>query len=340
MEYTKEFKEREELLRQLEQRGLAVPDPQEAIQFLTRVGYFRSGAYRYVLRELLPPAAINPRLRQFRSDQYVAGATFDHVLQLEAFDAKLARVCLEGLLDFEVRVRAAIAHTLASRDVAAHTRIDFLDERMCRQPTKTGTKFDAWMKTCAEAIEAAAEDEDFIAHHLLKYPNQPVPIWALTEALSFGKLPFLFELMKTEDAREVARCFGFEHPRPFGAVLRMMVDLRNACAHGSRIFNRAFKRPLSLKKHETRGTLLDHVVGAAFTISPKSQQRVYIYASALAFMLRSHVAGTNWHLTFRTQAKKLNFELRGPDGTPLVSHHRNMGFPLEWETLELWRPSV
>ena len=63
-------------------------------------------------------------------------------------------------------------------------------------------------------------------------------------------------------------------------------------------------------------------------------------ASALAFMLRSHVAGTNWHLTFRTQAKKLNFELRGPDGTPLVSHHRNMGFPLEWETLELWRPSV
>lgn len=50
MEYTKEFKERDELLRQFEVRGLAIPDSAEALNFLTRVGYFRSGAYRYVFR--------------------------------------------------------------------------------------------------------------------------------------------------------------------------------------------------------------------------------------------------------------------------------------------------
>lgn len=339
MEYTKDFKERDELLNQLVERGLEVPDPQAALQFLTRVGYFRSGAYRYVLRELLPPEQINPKLRQFRSDRYVVGASFGHVVQLEAFDFKLARVCLEGLLDFEVRVRAAIAHTLAARDISAHTRVDCLDERMCSRPAKNGTKFEAWMKTCDDAITAAAEDEDFIAHHLLKYPEQPVPIWALTEALSFGKLPFLFELMKTEDAREVARSFGFEHPRPFGAVLRMMVDLRNTCAHGSRLFNRAFKRSLSLRVHETKGDLLDHVVGEDFTTSPKPQQRVYIYAAVLAFMLRSHTAGTNWHMTFKTQAKKLDITLHAPDGMLLVSRERNMGFPAGWEQLELWGSS-
>ncbi|WP_100814733.1 Abi family protein [Microbacterium lacus] len=339
MEYTKDFKERDELLNQLVERGLEVPDPQAALQFLTRVGYFLSGAYRYVLRELLPPEQINPKLRQFRSDRYVVGASFGHVVQLEAFDFKLARVCLEGLLDFEVRVRAAIAHTLAARDISAHTRVDCLDERMCSRPAKNGTKFEAWMKTCDDAITAAAEDEDFIAHHLLKYPEQPVPIWALTEALSFGKLPFLFELMKTEDAREVARSFGFEHPRPFGAVLRMMVDLRNTCAHGSRLFNRAFKRSLSLRVHETKGDLLDHVVGEDFTTSPKPQQRVYIYAAVLAFMLRSHTAGTNWRMTFKTQAKKLDITLHAPDGMLLVSRERNMGFPAGWEQLELWGSS-
>ena len=243
MEYTKDFKERDELLDQLVERGLegpgptrcpAVPDP----RWLLSLGSvpLRSGASCCRLSKS------TRSFGEFRSDRYVAGASFDHVVQLEAFDFKLARVCLEGLLDFEVRVRAAIAHTLAARDISAHTRIDCLDERMCSRPAKDGTKFEAWMETCEAAITAAAEDEDFIAHHLLKYPEQPVPIWALTEALSFGKLPFLFELMKTEDAREVARSFGFEHPRPFGAVLRMMVDLRNTCAHGSRLFNRAFKR--------------------------------------------------------------------------------------------------
>lgn len=339
MEYTKDFKERDELLVQLAERGLEVPDRDAALQFLTRVGYFRSGAYRYVLRDLLPTEKINPKLREFRSDQYVPGASFDHVVQLEAFDFKLARVCLEGLLDFEVRVRAAIAHTLAARDVAAHTRTECLDERMCSRPAKNGTKFEAWMETCDAAIAAAAEDEDFIAHHLLKYPDQPVPIWALTEALSFGKLPFLFELMKTEDAREVSRSFGFEHPRPFGAVLRMMVDLRNTCAHGSRLFNRAFKRSLSLKIHDTKGDLLDHVVGEHFTTSPKPQQRIYIYAAVLAFMLRTHVAGTNWHMTFKTQAKKLDLRLHAPNGTVVVSREGNMGFPNGWESLRLWSSS-
>ncbi|TFV84611.1 Abi family protein [Microbacterium sp. dk485] len=339
MDYTKEFKERDELLDQLAERGLEVPDRHAALQFLTRVGYFRSGAYRYVLRDLLPPERIDPRLREFRSDQYIAGASFGLVVQLEAFDSKLARVCLEGLLDFEVRVRAAIAHTLAARDVSAHTRIDCLDERMCSRPAREGTKFEAWMETCDAAIKAAAEDEDFIAHHLLKYPDQPVPIWAVTEALSFGKLPFLFELMKTEDAREVARAFGFEHPRRFGAVLWMMADLRNTCAHGSRLFNRAFKRPLSLKSHETKGDMLDHVVVDNFTTSPKPRQRLYIYAAVLAFMLRTHVAGTNWHMSFKTQAKKLDINLRAPDGTVVVSREGNMGFPVGWEGMTLWSNS-
>ncbi len=228
MEYTKEFKERDELLQQLEVLGVAIPDRATALNFLTRVGYFRSGAYRYVFRRLLPPDKVDERLRQYREEEYIPGTSFDHVMKLEAFDFKLARVCLEGLLDFEVRLRAAMAHTLAAKNVAAHASKDFLDTRICDHPSGDKTKFDAWMDTCREAVRSGAEDEDFIAHHLLKYPQQPVPIWALTEVLSFGKLPFLFDLMQTPDAREVARMFGFVHPRAFGAVLRMMVDFRNS----------------------------------------------------------------------------------------------------------------
>lgn len=336
MDYTKDFKERDELLSQLERRGLEVPDRSEALSFLTRVGYFRSGAYRYVFRRLLPSDEVDDRLRQYRSDEYLSGANFEHVIKLEAFDSKLARVCLEGLLDFEVRLRAAIAHTLAARHVAAHASPEYLDEQACMQPSGTKTKFDAWMETCQEAIRSGAEDEDFIAHHLLKYPEQPVPIWAVTEVLSFGKLPFLFELMQKQDAREVARMFGFIHPRPFGAVLRMMVDFRNTCAHGSRLFNRAFKRTLSIRNYETSGEMLAHVIEPGFTSTPKPNQRLYIYAAVLAFMLRSHSSGSTWFLTFKTQVRKLNVPLLTPDSTLLISADVSMGFPPDWEDLQLW----
>jgi abortive infection bacteriophage resistance protein len=339
VDYTKEFKEREELLNQLAEHGLAIPCRDLALDFLTRVGYFRSGAYRYVLRQLLPPDEINGRLRQYRSDKYLPEASLTHVMKLEAFDSKLARVCLEGLLDFEIRLRAAIAHTLAAKDVAAHASEEFLDKRICQQFSGDRTKFDAWMDTCRGAINSGAEDEDFITHHLLKYPQQPVPIWAVTEVLSVGKLPFLFDLMQTQDARAVARIFGFAHPRPFGAVLRMMVDFRNTCAHGSRLFNRAFKRALSIKKHDTNGDLLDHLLESDFTSTPKPNQRLYIYAATLAFMLGSHSAGSTWQQTFKTQIRKFDLPLLAPDGTQLIAPDVSMGFPSGWEELALWKPT-
>lgn len=340
MDYTKDFKERDALLDQLAERGLAIPNRKAALDFLTRVGYFRSGAYRYVLRQLLPPDEINERLRQYRRDEYLPGASLTHVMQLEGFDSKLGRVCLEGLLDFEIRLRVAIAHTLAAKDVAAHSSEEFLDKQSCQQPSGDTTKFEAWMRTCNEAITSGAVDEDFIAHHLLKYPRQPVPTWAVTEVLSFGKLPFLFDLMQTQDAREVARMFGFAHPRLFGAVLRMMVDFRNTCAHGSRLFNRAFKRSLSIKKHETNGDLLAHLVESDFTTTPKPNQRLYIYAATLAFMLRSHSAGSSWNLTFKTQMRKFDLSLLAPDGTQLIAPDVSMGFPADWEELALWKPAA
>jgi abortive infection bacteriophage resistance protein len=336
MEYTKDFKERDELLTQLVDRGLDVPDRDKALAFLTRMGYFRSGAYRYVFRQLLPPEEVDERLRQYRSDAYVPGASIEHVIALAEFDAKLARVCLEGLLDFEVRLRAAIAHTLAARHVAAHTIEAHLDAQICAQPSGERTKLEAWLETCHAAIRSGGEDEDFIAHHLLKYPEHPVPIWALTEVLSFGKLPFLFELMQPRDAREVALAFGFKHPKPFGAVLRMMVDFRNACAHGSRLFNRAFKRTLAIKPYDTDGQMLDHLIVSGFTRSPKPRQRLYIYAAVLAFMLRSHTSGSAWHRTFQTQVRKFNIPLLSPGGGPLLSVEASMGFPDSWERLSLW----
>nr|WP_246256453.1 Abi family protein [Pseudarthrobacter oxydans] len=305
---------------------------------MTRVGYFRSGAYRYVFRRLLPADKIDARLHQYRSDDYIPGASIEHVMKLEAFDFKLARVCQEALLEFEVRLRAAIAHTLASRNVAAHASKEYLDAQSCDKAAGEHTKFDAWTKTWRDAVSSGAEDEDFLKHHLLKYPEQDVPIWAVTEVLSFGNLPFLYDLMQTQDARLVARMFGFAHPSRFGAVLRMMVDFRNTCAHGSRLFNRAFKRPLSLREHDTDSDLLAHLLEPDFTVTPKAHQRLYIYAAVMAFMLKSHTSGTNWHLTFKTQIRKLDIKLQAPDGSDLISPEVSMGFPASWLDLDLWKP--
>jgi len=333
--YSKPFREIRHLISELQTNGLTIPDPVQAEQFFRRVGYYRSGAYRYVFRQLLPEAERDVRTRTFRSDTYTPGSSLDEVVKLEEFDARLRDICQMGLADFEVRVRAAIAHVLARRDIFAHTAKEHLDKEHVDDLAGSGvnTKFDEWSTTYTKAI-ADSKLEDFIAHLLVKY-GPPLPIWAMVDVLSFGSLPYLYELMKRDDRTEVARMFGVNQERRFAAWLRSMVDFRNYCAHGSRLFNRHFKRGIGIVPGAIDVNLLGHVLKDNFSSSDRPYGRLYINAALLAYMLRTHASGSRWHLQFKTVVRKLPPRASGL--IPVVDLEYNMGFPGSWDQLELWQ---
>lgn len=159
----------------------------------------------------------------------------------------------------------------------------------------------------------------------------------MTEVLSFGNLPFLFDLMKTADARAVALEFGSQHPARFGTVIRAMADFRNYCAHGSRLFNRHFKRALSIGPWHTVGTMLDHLTTSGYSRTPHEHKRLYINAALLAFMLKSHSEPSDWPGKFHEQVESLNLSLVAPDGDLIVTPEKSMGFPDNWPALLLWQ---
>lgn len=331
MEFTKTFRDLPHLIRGLSQRGLHIGDEQQAIHFFKKVGYFRSGGYRYIFREMLPESEQHANSMTFRSDDYIEGAKLEDVRRFEEFDAKLREVFLKGVLDFEIRLRAALTHVLAVRDTYAHLDSVHLGDT-CIEVTgdTSGTKFDAWERTCRAATRDSKE-EDFVKHLLVKY-GDPLPTWALVEILSFGSLPYLYELLKVEDQRLVAAEFGVKQPKQFGAWLRAAVDLRNYCAHGSRLFNRQLKRAIRINPAAINQDLLGHLAG---DINVEDQRRFYPIAAILAYWLRSHPAPSNWHMTFKTQVRNLPVVHR-QDGTHLVDTAENMGFPIMWESLPLW----
>ncbi|WP_164513775.1 Abi family protein [Brevibacterium aurantiacum] len=172
---------------------------------------------------------------------------------------------------------------------------------------------------------------------LAKYPSQPLPVWAVTELLSFGSLPYLFELMKSAVARAVANDFGFMHPAPFGKVVRAVADLRNYCAHGSRLFSRHFKRAQSIAPRHTAGPLLDHVSTPGYSRTSTESKRLYINAAVLAFMLRSHSEPSDWPARFRDHILSFSLPLITPDGHRVVTPELDMGFPASWNTKLLWQ---
>ncbi|MEX0159544.1 MULTISPECIES: Abi family protein [unclassified Microbacterium] len=332
MPYSKPFRELSDLVLELEALGMAVPDKADAESFLRKVGYYRSGGYRYVLREFLPQALRDPAARTFRAERYLPGSTFAHVQELEKFDSKLREVCLAGLWDFEMRVRAALAHALARRDVFAHTDVRHLDRSEALKTTGRYTKFEAWEETYRSAIRNSAQ-EDFVAHLLVKY-GHPLPIWAVVDVLSFGSLPYLYEIAQRADRLEVAKTFGVSQDKQFGAWLRAMVDFRNYCAHGARLFNRHFKREARVVPGAIDLYFLGHLTDPHFSPSERPLSRLYVNAALLAYFLRKHSSGSTWYLSFRTQIRKLPAIQIGSE--QLVQPTANMGFPLRWEQLDLW----
>lgn len=333
MESQKEYLDHPELIAHLKRLGLEVQDEVGAERELRRIGYHRSASYRYPFRRLLPEDQQIVPARTFRADEFVDGARFEHAIALADFDTKLREVVLRGTLDYEVRLRTAVAHVLARRDPLAHLRTIHLDEYKCNAAAKDKTKFEAWLNTYESAIEANKAD-DFIAHHFMTR-GRSVPVWGTVEVLSFGSLPMLMELMREADQNEVARRFGVKQGGRHSAWTRAVVDLRNSCAHGARLFNANLKRPIKVTKSVYVGDNLDHL--AEMASPPEALRRKLYWVSAvLAHMLSSHESGSQWPRSFATQVKKLPvIELPGAV-RPHLSEEQDMGFINAWRELPLW----
>nr|WP_250649069.1 MULTISPECIES: Abi family protein [unclassified Actinomyces] len=318
----------------LVERGLSVPDRTGALRDLQTYGYHRLGGYRYPLRQLLPDDEQDPAQRRFRSDEFIEGASHDDVMRLYKFDRRLREVVLQGVLEYEARLRSALIGVVSVRGAYAHLDQprDSLDPRKTAQQQKgsSATLLERWEHTVRDATHDARQS-DAVAHHLVAYENTPPPIWIALDVVSFGSLPYFMDLMRDEDRNAVARLFGVRNGNALTRWTRAFVDLRNICAHDLRLFNSNVKRKITIQPSQVPADALQHLRGHK---SPK----IYMHLTLLAYVLRSHPAESRWHLPLRTQIRKLPTGIRDGSGAPLDL--TVMGFPENWETLAPWQDNA
>lgn len=332
----KPFFEHSQLIENLKKLGLEIKDDDLAILELLRIGYHRSGGYRYPFRKMLPKEQQDREMREFRSDLFMEGAKFEDSIRFADFDTKLKEIIFKGILDLEVRLRTAVAHQLAKHSTKAHIEMHHLDEEVCNEQLRKSeeTKFEAWCETYRQAKENRKND-DFITHHILKHGTE-LPVWAAMEVLSFGSLITLIQLLQDKDRNDIANLFGVRQGTKFTAWLLALRDLRNDCAHGARVFNNTVKRKIAIPPSSYYRQYLEHIDTRSLESSTDSS-KIYRSVAVLAHMLRCHKASTKWHLSFKTQMRKLPEIVLSDASNPVITPERNMGFPENWEQLDLWR---
>jgi abortive infection bacteriophage resistance protein len=285
--FDKPAKSPAELLAHLQGRGLAVPDLTQALRQLQTIGYYRLLIYMRPL-QILPEKIFKP------------GVAFADIVRLYNFDRELRLICLDAIERVEVALRAAINNELAVA-LGAHF---YLDQRAFERLQG----FEAFQGKVRRARYLA------ISHYHERYYHPPAPpIWAVTEAVTFGTLSRLFADLIRPHRRMVARAFDYDE-KILVSWFRSINDLRNKCAHHNRTWN------ASMLVDQPR---IASRIAAQFG---PSQDTFYARAVVLAALLDQIGQGGQWRRDLARHVREAQ-SLIPADA---------MGFPPRWEAMPFW----
>lgn len=215
----------------MQARGLHIPDRDAACRYLDNISYYRLSAYMLPFQ---PGGGVG-------NHQFKAGTTFKDIIDLYVFDRELRLLLLDPIERIEVALRARLTDTLAINH-GPHCWLDknLFDDRYDHD----------WLLDTLSKKTNSRDPETFLTHYRNKYtaPKEP-PVWMVIEVLSFKEVSVLFgKLRHAQDKQAIARHFGF-HDTVLLSWFRALSDLRNLCAHHSRVWNREFGSRPKLPKN-------------------------------------------------------------------------------------------
>lgn len=200
----------------LAQRGLVIGDTNKAERYLTHVNYYRFSGYCLAF--------------EVSRHTFVAGTTFEQVEAAYQFDLELRDLLTEALEIVEVDLRAAIAYYFGKKYGAfGHTKPSNFFKHFSHQD---------WLDKLHE--ESRRSSELFVKHFKQSYNEFPdLPVWIVTEVMSFGALSRMLSGMIRDDQKAIANQYGLQ-PAVFQSWMHHLVVVRNLCAHHSRLWDRVW----------------------------------------------------------------------------------------------------
>lgn len=339
MLYPKPYTSHTQQLALLTSRGLTVQNNAQALCCLARTGYYRLSAYWYPFRvsHLLPNLGTGaPEINKvgppdrFVTDQFKLGYSFEDAHDFYVFDKKLRLLLSDALERIEVSVRSRVVEHLgqkspmAHRDPANFSRKFTTNLSRRSKPGAPLTLYQDWIGQQDKLFDRSKED--FAEHFRSKYAVGGIlhpAIWVASETWDWGALSHCFGGLPPADQHAIASVFSSMNGRDLASWLRHLNDLRNICAHHSRLWNRNTANPPRVPNAGAI-PMLDHL-----RLDNMSTRRLYGGLAICAFMMRTLYPKTQWHIRLREFVRA-----EAPQAN--IIDPKVAGFPADWHLLPIW----
>ncbi|MFW1809281.1 Abi family protein [Acinetobacter ursingii] len=342
VQFTKQAKSNQDHLQTWQDRGLIIPDLARADRYLSFIGYYRLSAYTIPFQQIVTtPSTV---LHQFKTN-----TTFDDVLNLYIFDRELRLLIMDAIERIEVAIRAQICNVLChlSNDAFwytdeqhfnygyAHMRLlasierQLLDEKSrLERDEKAIDQRKSVSQADKDALKDKVRKENFLRHYLSKYgsPKLP-PSWMMIEMLTWGELSHLYVGLKSTQAKkQIAQNLGI-HAEVLESWLKTLNDVRNICAHHSRLWNKEHGRSIKIPTSNAIQWLQQPIILSNTAI--RYEKRTYMLLVAIQTLLYKISPNSTW-------AKRLKDLI---EQYPSLSK-ANMGMPELWHQDPFWQHAL
>jgi len=299
MVYSKEAYTIEQHIAQLKGRGLYIEDEELAKHYLQHVSYYRLAGYWWPMQE-------NKETHQFKPN-----SRFEDVVSLYNFDRELRVLLFDVIEKIEISLRTKLMYHLSHEFDAWW----FQNTALFSDPK-------ALVKTLATIEdEIARSKETFIKEHKKKYKDDQrfPPVWKTLELTSFGALSKLYgnlnNTIKSKDT--IAAEFGAVNHTYLPSWLQTIAQIRNYCAHHSRLWNKNLPGTPKILSKPPHPWLND---------VPKNTQKLYVHLCIMRYMLNIIVPDNSFSSKLQELIKKY------PNVDPTA-----LGLTENWEQEPLWK---
>jgi len=214
----------------LKDRGMFIDLSEEkAKEILGDIGYFRLGFYCF-------PFEISYPNKNDRTHQYKPGSKFSDVVDLYHLDFDLRNILLKYLFRIEINFRTKIVYHVSNQYIS--NNIWFVDPNVMNEAFIK--KFDLELYT-----DNFKKNQVIKNHHRKYVDDEYAPAWKTLEYFTFGAILKVFSNLKNNSLKQsISMKYGILNVSTFENYFRVIVELRNLCAHGSILFDHKLAMPL------------------------------------------------------------------------------------------------
>lgn len=246
----------------LQDRGLIIDNLKVCEKYLSNISYYRLGEYWYVMQE-------NKETHIFKPNSKI-----EDVIALYNFDAELRILLFEVIEKIEISLRTKLIYHLSLE----HDPWWFQDFELFIDSQ-------ALVKTLSSLeTELSRTKDTFIKNHYKKHKDDKrfPPAWKSLEQTSLGSLSKLYGNLKhTNKSKDtIAKEFGAVNHTYLPSSLQSIAQIRNLCAHHSRLWNKNLPGTVKLLSNPPNNWVMN--------VSNQSEfSKLYVHLCLMKYLLNT-----------------------------------------------------